>query len=390
MVVFAVSRCGKSSGGGVSGTSKIRMGASTTAPARLVSQNYTRPSTNQGDHWRLSPNKAKVTFTKITFFTNDGNSSDQTFSGCTATYDRAQASGSLLLDCPITVPIGTITRMMVYYSTTFQISISDSTNSIYTDSTKTSGFSATAPAAGNEFATFVATAQQNNNGDFVADIHLPTPKVVAANDTPTINIVTDMIHSMFATAGSTGTPGAVLTYDSTDVHAPVNIFATFSDSGSSEFYTATGTAENYNFTTSTSEYMVRLFYYSNSTPAFVMNEYVDNCVMGNYPTQALNANPASSTADSSDGSKAGGYLGIDSGSVLAWALPETFAYSSYRALLTMARVAKGSTTSLNCKAVFGAGGTVPAPSSGDVYSSNNAALTASPTHTVSGLKLVAN
>jgi hypothetical protein len=368
------------------------MGASTAS--RAASGNRSCPTgataTSSGDHWRLSPNQAKVTFNKITFFGSDGQPHEQPLSGCTATYDRSKASGTSLLDCPVSIPTGTITRMMVYYSTSFDIDVSDTTHCIFTDRTKASGFSATPPSnPADAFATFVATAQQNNNGDFVADILLPTPKTVASGDSPTLSIVTDMIHSMFATASTGGNAGDVLTYDANDVHAPVNVFATFGTAGKAEFYTPTATAENHNFASSTSESAVRIFYYDDATPGFEMNDFVPSCVTGNYPTQSTNANAATSGTNSSDGYKSGGYLGIDGSNVLAWALPTDFTYASYRSLLTMARVSTlGGTTTLNCK--FLNGTAAPVPASGNVYSSNNAALISATSGTVPGETLVAH
>jgi hypothetical protein len=87
-------------------------------------------------------------------------------------------------------------------------------------------------------------------------------------------------------------------------------------------------------------------------------------------------NPANAPVQSDLGFKAGGYAGLDPNGVLCWALPTTFAYSSYAYVRRMQSVSTiGSTTTLQTFNVNG--GTAQPPTSGDTYASGCPSFTPS-------------
>jgi hypothetical protein len=323
------------------------------------------PSGKRRDHcapvsgnWALTPDQAQVTFTTATFVLDTGTSAQESFSNCVVTYDRTKTSGASLLNCPISIPQGNIVAVHIGFKNSFQVLIADSTNCIFTDGT---AFTNVAPAQA-QFSTFTVTPQQ---GDFDIESRFPTAFTVKAGDTPTLSVVADMVHAMDGTVS-----GSTMTYDNSLPKPLVNVFASFSTTGSSQYYapSPTSTALNVNIGSVTGgEAGIRVSYLSSSVVAHVWNEYIPNCAMGNYPTEAWNANPADSPADGS-GNRAGGFAGIDSGNVISWALPVDFTYAAYRTVIELPKqTALGSTAHLACE--FLNGGAAPLPTSGDTYAS---------------------
>lgn len=129
---------------------------------------------------------------------------------------------------------------------------------------------------------------------------------------------------------------------------------------------------------------MRLNYLSANQAGHVWTGYVQNCMFGNFPSEAWNISPAVAP-DSGGGMKAGGYLGLDASGNLAWALPTDFTWTSYRAVFVMRRGGTvGSSVNLSC--AFQS--TVPVPADGNSYASGAPSISA-PSTTLS-IKLVAN
>ena len=262
--------------------------------------------------------------------------------------------------------------------------INDTTNGIYTDPSKPNGFATTPPAGGPQFATLTLLNTGNDKqNEYPVQIFLTSPVTVGADagdSAPNIYIVVDMVHAFWAKI----TNGAPAITSDAGVFPPVQVYASFSRSARSEFYTTSNTAENASMGTATSETYVRLNYLSANEAGHVWTGYVQNCMFGNFPSEAWSISP-SVAPDNGTGMKAGGYLGIDTANNLAWALPTDFTWSSYRALFVMKRgVSIGSSVNLTCKFQS----TVPAPADGNTYASGAPSIS-NPSTSLS-LKLVAN
>src|SRR4051812_44123637 len=159
-----------------------------------------------GTEYIVSPRKAKITFMSIQFRTTTGDgSSPSTFADCTVTYDRSLSSGSTLLDCPFTAPVGEVTQMQLVYSTTVQLLVSDATIGIYSDPTVASKYSTTAPAGGAAFVPMTITI----GGEGVTTRGLPvifaTPVTIEEGTTPTLYVTVDMIHTVQMKVNADGT-----------------------------------------------------------------------------------------------------------------------------------------------------------------------------------------
>ncbi len=382
MVTITLVACGGGKRPTVAATASAIMGPSTAPPGSALSSDVqvAAAALTEGTFWKLSPDKAKVTFTGIDF-TVDGIGTTGDLSGCTGLYDRTRSSGAQLFQCPIQVPIGKITALTVRYSASIDVLINDTNNGIYTDPSKPTGFATTPPTGGPQFATLTLPNPGNGNpNEYPVQIFLTTPITVDANSTPNLYIVVDMVHSFWAKV----TNGALAITSQAGIFPPAQVYASFSRSARSEFYTTANTAENVSMGNSTSETYVRLNYLSATEAGHVWTGYVQDCMFGNFPSEAWNISPAVAP-DGGGGMKAGGYLGLDASNKLAWALPVDFTWTGYRALFVMPRAATaGSSVNLGCKFQS----TVPAPTDGNTYASGAPSIS-NPTTNVS-LKLVAN
>ena len=150
-----------------------------------------------GVEYIVSPRKAKITFTSVQFTTATGDGSGETtLADCTVTYDRSLASGSTILDCPFTAPVGDITSMQLFYSTTVQLLVSDATVGIYSDPSSPTLYSTTAPAGGAAFVPLTITiggAGVTNRG---LPIFFGTPMTIVEGTTPVLYVTVDMIHTI--------------------------------------------------------------------------------------------------------------------------------------------------------------------------------------------------
>ena len=306
-------------------------------------------------HWALSPDQGRVTLTSLTFRAADG-PRQVALVGCTPTYTRDSAALAQILDCPFEVPAGTYFGLSVGVSTTFEVLVNDSVNGFYTDPGSPTGLSATPPAGGAQFASFVVPGPGGAGNVLSLDTFFTSPLVVDAGASVTVDVVEDMIHTVFANVAA-----GTASFDTSLPLPAVQLVPSVSGAGKVEFYSPTGTALDAPMPGPTDDESgsVRVFYASPGQPSYVFSPVVG-------PSQAWNVSPANSPSNPGDGFRAGGYLGLDDHGVLCWALPADYTYAQYSELCEMPVVATvGGTTTLSCQHLTA----VPPPVSGDTYAS---------------------
>jgi len=307
-------------------------------------------------HWALSPDQSRATLTSLAFQGSDGNVTTADLTGCVPTYVRDAAALTSILDCPFDVPPGTYVGVGVGVRTTFDVMLTDAANGFFTDPASPTGLSTTAPAAGPQFASFVVPGPGGQGDVLTSQTFFTTPLVVSAGGTVTLEIVEDMIHTLFANVS-----GGTASFDTSLPLPAVQLIPSVAGAGRVEFYSPTGTALDALMPGPTDDESgsVRVFYADASQPSYLFSP-----VPG--PSQAWNVSPASSPVNPANGFRAGGYLGLDASGVLCWALPADYTYAEYSAICRMpVATAVGDSTTLSCQHVTN----VPAPVSGDTYAS---------------------
>jgi len=314
-------------------------------------------------HWALSPDQSRVTLTSLAFQGSDGNVTTAELTNCVPTYVRDAAALTSILDCPFDVPPGTYVGVGVGVRTTFDVMLTDAANGFFTDPASPTGLSTTAPAGGSQFVSFVVPGPGGQGDVLTSQTFFTTPLVVSAGGTVTLDIVEDMIHTVFANVS-----GAAASFDTSLPLPAVQLIPSVTGAGRVEFYSPTGTALDALMPGPTDDESgsVRVFYADPSQPAYVFSP-----VPGG-PSQAWNVSPASSPVNPANGFRAGGYLGLDASGVLCWALPADYTYAQYSAICEMSVAAAiGDSTTLSCQHVT----SVPAPISGDTYASGCPTIT---------------
>jgi hypothetical protein len=310
-----------------------------------------------GDGYIVSPRKAKITFTSVVFRDSSGatlGTSD--FTSCSVTYDRSLTSGSTLLDCPFTVPVGNIYQIAVYFDKTLQLLVSDATNSIYSNPQSASGFSTVAPTGGAAYVPFKITIG-DNSPTRATPIVFSSPVSVTAGSSPTLYITTDMIQTL-QLAVNTG--GTTLTADGLN-NDPVALFGG-TTRGSSAYYSNANAIESYKVGSTNEFHSLRVFYDQTGTPLFLMS-----------PSTCGIEGPKGAWASPPIGATIGGWLGHDANKNLSWALPITSSYATYSAYFVMTELSTiGQTTTLKCKA----SASPPAPADGKTYASGSPTMSA--------------
>jgi hypothetical protein len=309
-----------------------------------------------GDQYLVSPNQAKITFVSIEFDDTSGSTiSSSDLTGCVVTYDRGLSSGSSLLDCPFTVPVGQIGQIVVRYSNNVQILVNDTTTGIYSHSGSTTGFNTT--AASPDFVNIRVNAGADPDVR-ISPIIFPTPITVAAGSTPQIFITTDMIHGTELEVASNGTDLAPA-----GTEDPVALFG-YTTKGKSLYFSEDTTIESVKI----GKNSVRVFEDAAGNPLFLFGF---TCAVGNLPVNAWATPPIGQTI--------GGWLGKDAAHVISWALPTDTTWGTYSTYFTMAeQTAIGGTTTVNCKATT----SPPPPADGQTYASGAPAMSSPTTSTV--------
>ncbi len=365
--------CGKKSNEikSVTGTASIVLGATGTEALTVRNAAFKASAETDSDYrlvssetWLLSPDQAKITFRRIDFVAAGGESISAGLSGCTVTYDRSRASGSNLLDCPFTLQLtsedgevsykGTYVGLYIYFDRTIPIRLNGNLSGIYSDPN-----SPTLLQLGNSAGNYVNYQVGGGSGDTVtSQIYLNQPFVVTDTGTPSIKIVTDLIHTIRAdVSGGTAsfTPNSGVT--------PVELIAIpGSSAGHAEYYSNVNTIESLSMNTvAGGNYVFARLFYADETPVRVNTGWLPDCFSGNVLYQAFAADAATSPIQDSVGNRAGGYLGQAGSGELAWALGTDWRWSGYGSLMLMPRGQSiGDSVDLKCLATT----SVPTPPGG--------------------------
>lgn len=307
-----------------------------------------------GTEYIVSPRKAKLTFTSVAFKDATGATlAESDLTNCAVTYDRSLTSGSTLLDCPFSAPVGDIAQMTLSFNKTIEILISDATIGIYSDPQTPSLYSTTAPSGGAGFVPF--TINIGSGPTRGATIIFAAPVTIAEGTTPSLYVTVDMIHTFQMTVNSGGT-----TLTGNAGNDPVAVFAGLTP-GTSRYYSGATTAEGYKVQGVPS---LRVFYDQGGRPLYTM--------IGPNFCGADDGSPKNAWASPPIGSTIGGWLGKDANNVLAWALATSSAWTTYNAYYVMPEQnTVGQTTVLTCKVTA----SPPPPADGKTYASGAPALT---------------
>lgn len=332
--------------GGTSGSAAAALVGVKAEPAHLLA----------GAEYLVSPRQARITFTSVVFSAGQSQTTS-TFDDCKVTYDRSRSSGSTLLDCPFTMPVGEITQMALYFDKALEILVSDATFGIYSDAATPTKFSASAPPGGASFVPFTITIGDGTSR--ATTIVFPTPLTITEGSTPTLYVTMDMIHTVQLIVNSGGT---TLTAK-VEGNDPVALFGGLAP-GVSMFYSNATTIEARRV--EDSRYL-RVFADQAGNPLYLIGW-----------TCGADGGPKGAWASPPIGNKIGGWLGRDANKVVAWALPTTDSYSTYAAYFVMPEATViGQSVVQKCMATS----SPPLPSDGKTYSSGAPAMPAPTTQT---------
>src|SRR5207245_2307569 len=117
---------------------------------------------------------------------------------------------------------------------TFEVLLDDAANGFCTDPGSATGLSASAPAGGAQFASFVVPGPGGQGNVLTAQTFFTSPLVVAAGGSVTLDIVEDMIHTVFANV-----TGGVAWFDTSLPLPAVQLVPSVSGAGRVEFYSPT-------------------------------------------------------------------------------------------------------------------------------------------------------
>jgi hypothetical protein len=346
-------------GASVPGKMRFVLGATSSSPAAFVAGAGAQPaSLTAGVEYIVSPRKAKITFTSVVFRNGDETLGTSEFTNCTVTYDRALPSGSTLLDCAFTIPVGEITQMALYFDKTLELQVSDATAGIYSDAASSTKYTTTAPAGGANFVTFTINIGDNSTSR-ATPIIFAAPLSIDEGTTPTLYATMDMIQSFQLMVNAGGT-----TLTANPGNDPVALFGDLSP-GTSTYYSNAPSIESYLVGSVNGFKTLRVFADQSGNPLYLIGW---TCGVDG---------PKGAWASPPIGATIGGWLGKDASDVVAWALPTDATYSTYSAYFVMAEpTAIGQTTVVKCMATA----SPPAPADGKTYASGAPAM---PSPTVS-------
>lgn len=339
----------------VAGSMKFVQGATNPALTGPAIGGGANTAIVANEDYIVSPRRAKITFTSVNFYDATDESLGETqLTNCEVTYDRTVSSGSTLLDCPFTVPVGEVVKMQLSYDKTLELLVSDATIGIYSNPAVTSGFSTTPPAGGAAFVPYTITIGTGTTRGMT--VIFSSPLTVAEGDSPSLYVTLDMIHTIQLKVNGDGT-----TLTSNPNGDPVVVFGSLSPA-TSRLFTGASTVEGYKVQGVPS---LRVFYDNGGQPRYAM--------IGPNFCGADGGMKAAWASPPAENNMIGGWLGKDANNNIAFALSGSSTYATYAAYYVMAdQTTIGQTTVLNCKV----SSSPPAPADGKTYASGAPTISA--------------
>src|SRR5438094_981152 len=188
-----------------------------------------------------------------------------------------------------------------------------------------------------------------------------TTPLVVTDQPVSLSVVIDAVQTVQLTS-SGGTPPTFGTY------FPAYVFPSIGGVGKPQYYTSSGTADTYDDSTVLAN-IIRVYYEPNGAPTYSLFQQrgmsLMGCADGAYGIGAHAADNRT-TPVNNDGSRPGGWLGLDSTNTMCWVYAGDQTFSTYSNYLTMGKVPNiGDSTTLRCAQT-----TSPTPpSSGSTYAS---------------------
>ena len=286
-------------------------------------------------YWLLSPDQASLKIVRIAL---EGGSMGRGITvDCAVTYDRFKVGLASIGDCAFPAPAGSYTGVNLTFSSTYSVLISDAVNGFYSNS---SGIVTSAPTGG---AQGLVVTLPSSDGEFSMSIPFMTPLVVSATAPPELSVVINGIQFFHVNVSfglvSLGWPGTTFA----DPFRP-DIAAAPRALSKTAFYAAQSLGSTGSYcaaacgaTAPTGVTSLSVYYASTGGPI----------VIG----MALNGTPSTCGPFGVNlVSDSRGYLGLDSGGNLGWAIPLASTWTTYSSELRMAEVSTlAATTTLYCQ-----------------------------------------
>lgn len=366
LLVIALVGCGDDGMTGVAGSMRFVLGG--TAQIQPVARRARPTPLAAGDQYIVSPRKAKIRFASVAFRQADGNKlgdGDVPLTDCVVTYDRTMPSGSTLLDCPITMPVGDVYSIDLAFDKSMEILISDGIAGIFSDPAVASKYSATEPAGGAAFVPYTVMIG-DSSPTRATPIVFASPVTIAADSTPMLSVTTDMIQTFQIAVDPGGT-----TLTAHPGNDPIAVFGGLS-SGSSRFLSNAGQIESYKIGSVNNFRSMRMFYDGANQPLFMMSPV----------TCGVGAGMGVWAVGTFGPGNVGGRLGTDATGHTGWAqvAPDGMSYDAYYVMVEPTTI--GQATSVKCQAT-----TTPPVPSGTTYASGAPDIAAP--DTVTSLTLLA-
>jgi hypothetical protein len=250
--------------------------------------------------------------------------------------------------------------MNLFVDPTPEVLISDATHALYTDPAAPTKLSATAPAGGAAFVPVPVTFGA------AFEVFFAAPLVVT--DQPvSLSIVIDAVQTVQIRLAGGATPAF-------GQYFPAYVFPAVGGVGKPQYYTSSGTADTYDDTAVLAN-ILRFYYEPSGAPNYSVFQQrgmsLQGCASGAHGIGAYAADNRTSPANT-DGSRPGGWLGLDSTNTMCWVYAGDATFSTYASYLTMKKAANvGDSTTLNCVDTA----TPAAPTSGATYASGCPTIT---------------
>lgn len=320
--------------------------------------------------WYFTPNKLTMKIVAVSF------DDESVTVDCSVTYEKGAASLAKLLECPVSAPAGTYSRLGITVSNDINVTISDSTNGVFTTTSSATLLTTSEPSGGAQEVTINTCISCAAHDVSVYTSNFPEPFTIDAANPPAISVVFDPVQWL----SSQSTDGTFGSTPPTSTNVSFPLIPALGQLSKVEYYNNVGTLDSHVMTDSSVGFKV--FYSTDTTPVRLDMSFGRTAFTG-CPTQftgsAWNASHKTATAGTSTNPLdkyfgSGGYLGLDSNGKISWAMATEFDYATWAGVFSMPeKTTIGETTSLSYLCTT----SVPDPTSGNTYASGAPTFTSS-------------